>query len=89
MKLKNARKYFEVVKLAYVKEVYAALQEAHTIERNYKEVVARFLSQLSKELVLDYQRLKKLQPISIKLEEVVLFIKKAKEFIGQQNSDNP
>lgn len=77
-----------MVKLTYVKDVYAALREAHSVERNYGEVVARFLSQLSKELVLEYQRLKKIQPISIKLEEVVLFIKKAKEFIGQQNSQN-
>lgn len=88
MKLKNARKYFEVVKLTYIKEVNAALKEAHFIERNHKEVVLRFLSQLSKELVQEYQRLKKLQPLSIKLEDVILFIKKGKDFISQQDTDN-
>ena len=88
LKLKNARKYFEVVKLTYIKEVNAALMEAHSVERNHKEVVLRFLSQLSKELVLEYQRLKKLQPLSIKLEDVILFVKKGKDFISQQGSEN-
>ena len=31
LKLKNARKYFEVVKLTYIKEVNAALMEAHSV----------------------------------------------------------
>jgi formiminotetrahydrofolate cyclodeaminase len=49
MKLKNARKYFEVVKLSWVREVNAALGECANVRNTHEAVVSQLLSKMDRE----------------------------------------
>lgn len=56
-----------MVKLTYIKQVSDGFKEAIYVDKNYTQIASEYLSLLSKDLVLEYQRLKRIQPLSMKI----------------------
>jgi hypothetical protein len=54
------------------------------VDQNYQEVFFQFLSLLPKDLVEEFKKFKRMQPLSIKIEEVIVFFKRAKDHLKQE-----
>ena len=79
LKILNSRKYFEIAKLMFLKKISEAFKESCRIKKQYKDIVARWLSLLSPALAMKFIALKKRQPLSIKPLELLSLMKEAKQ----------
>jgi hypothetical protein len=67
MKLLNARKYFEVVKLMFVQQVCASLKQTKRISDQRIDIMAPWLSLLNANLLTEFMRLKNTKPLSLQV----------------------
>jgi hypothetical protein len=52
------------------------------VKQNHEAIVGQFLSLLGRKEIEEYHRLKRMQPLSIKIEEVVVFLKQARQHVS-------
>lgn len=74
-----------MVKLTYLLHFCNSLREAKELEDKKSKILAKILSLLDKLQLLEYQRLKKIKPLSMKKEEVLLFLGSIKEKVKRDD----
>lgn len=78
LKLKDARKYFEVVKLIYLQSITSQLKESARISHNYREIVSSLLYLLDQTGLNKFIKLRDTQWLSMTVENLLSFLKFSK-----------
>lgn len=69
------------MRLTYIKEVNEALRETSFVKKHHEKIVCKLLSLLNKKEIEEFNRLKRMQPLSLKVEEVMKFLKNVQQHI--------
>lgn len=85
----NARKYFEVVKLMFLQHVCASLKQTKKINDSYQTIISPWLSLLNSNLLTEFMKLKNTKPLSLQIDEVLVFMRKAKKYLKAKEQTPP